>query len=74
MDAIYDATIAVIADEAVRAQRAAARGHVATDERAARQLPQEEKARRATYTVSNSGTVEELERELSGVLASLKVA
>jgi len=74
MDGIYDATVAVIADEAVRAQRAAARGHVATDERAARQLPQEEKARRATYTVSNSGTVEELERELSGVLASLKVA
>jgi dephospho-CoA kinase len=74
MDAIYDATVAVIADEAVRARRAAARGHVATDERAARQLPQEEKARRATYTVSNSGTVEELERELSGVLASLKVA
>jgi dephospho-CoA kinase len=74
MDAIYDATVAVIADEAVRAQRAAARGHVATDERAARQLPQEEKARRATYTVSNSGTVEELERELSGVLASLKIA
>ena len=74
MDAIYDATVAVIADEEVRAQRAAARGHVATDERAARQFPQEEKARRATYTVSNSGTVEELERELSGVLASLKVA
>jgi dephospho-CoA kinase len=74
MDGIYDATVAVVADEAVRAQRAAARGHVATDERAARQLPQEEKARRATYTVANSGTVEELERELSGVLASLKVA
>jgi dephospho-CoA kinase len=74
MDGIYDATVAVVADETVRSQRAAARGHVATDERAARQLPQEEKARRATYTVSNSGTVEELERELSGVLASLKVA
>ena len=56
MDGIYDATIAVIADEAVRAQRAAARGHVGVDERAARQLPQEEKARRATYTVANSGT------------------
>jgi len=74
MEAIYDATVTVIADEAVRAQRAAARGHVATDERAARQLPQEEKARRATYIVSNSGTVEQLERELSGVLARLKVA
>jgi dephospho-CoA kinase len=74
MDGIYDATVAVIADEAVRAQRAAARGHVGVDERAARQLPQEEKARRATYTVSNSGTIEELERELSGVLASLRDA
>jgi dephospho-CoA kinase len=72
MEGIYDATVAVVADEAVRAQRAAARGHVGVDQRAARQLPQEEKARRATYTVHNNGTLEELERELSGVLASLK--
>ena len=71
MEGIYDATVAVIADEAVRARRAAARGHVGVDSRAARQLPQEEKARRATYTVHNSGTFEELEIELSGVLASL---
>ena len=71
MEGIYDATVAVVADEAVRAQRAAARGHVGVDERAARQLPQEEKARRATYTVHNSGTLEELEGELSGVLVSL---
>ena len=71
MEAIYDATVVVVADEGVRAERAAARGHVGIDERAARQLPQEEKARRATYTVSNSGTIEQLERELSGVLASL---
>jgi len=72
MDGIYDATVAVIADEAVRAQRVAARGHVGADARAARQLSQEEKARRATYTVTNSGTLEELEGELSGVLASLR--
>ncbi len=72
MDGIYDATVAVIADEAVRAERAAARGHVGVDERAARQLPQEEKARRATYTVCNSGTPEQLESELSDVLASLR--
>ena len=50
------------------------RGHVGVDARAARQLPQEEKARRATYTVRNSGTLEELEGELSGVLASLRAA
>jgi dephospho-CoA kinase len=67
----YDATIAVIAEEEVRAARAAARGHHAVDERSARQLSQEEKAARATYVVTNSGTVEELEAELSAVLDKL---
>ncbi len=71
MDAMYDATIAVIAPEEVRAARAAARGHEAVDERAGRQLPQEEKAARASYVVQNGGTVAELERALTDVLASL---
>ena len=71
MDRIYDATIAVVADEAVRRERAAARGHHAVDERAARQLPQEEKAARATYVVANSGTVDELRLALSRVLEKL---
>ena len=44
MEALYDATIAVVADEDLRAERAGARGHAAVDERHARQLPQEEKA------------------------------
>ncbi|WP_354697551.1 Dephospho-CoA kinase [Paraconexibacter sp. AEG42_29] len=74
MDKAYDATIAVIADEAVRAERAAARGHHSVDERAARQLTQQEKADRATYVVVNSGTVEDLERELSTVLGRLRSA
>lgn len=68
MEGAYDATIAVVADEDVRVQRAAARGHEAVDERAARQLTQAEKARRATYAVENSGTVEELEARLAEVL------
>lgn len=68
----YDATIAIVAEERVRAARAGARGHAALDERTARQLPQDEKARRATYAVENSGTLRELEQELSGVLAKLK--
>ena len=68
----YDATIAIVADEEVRAARAGARGHEALDERTARQLPQAEKARRATYAVENSGSLRELEQELSGVLAKLK--
>ena len=67
----YDATIAVVADEAVRAERAGARGHEAVDERTARQLTQAEKAARATYAVENSGSLRELEQELSGVLAKL---
>ena len=71
MHRVYDATIAVVADEAVRAERAAARGHAAVDERTARQLTQDEKAARATYVVHNSGTVEALEEELAGVLAKL---
>ena len=67
----YDATIAIVADEKVRNERAAARGHASLDERTARQLSQDEKARRATYAVQNSGTLEQLEQELSEVLAKL---
>jgi len=72
MEGTYDATIAVVADEDVRAQRAGARGHVGAGERAARHLSQQEKARRATFTVDNSGSVEDLERVLSSVLDRLR--
>jgi dephospho-CoA kinase len=71
MDAVFDATIVVVADEAVRSGRAGARGHEAVDERTSRQLTQDQKAARATYVVENDGTVEELERGLSDVLARL---
>jgi dephospho-CoA kinase len=71
MDQAFDATIAVVADEPTRGERARARGHHAVDERDARQLPQDEKARRATFVVDNSGTVDELEQKLSEVLATL---
>ena len=71
MDAAFDATLAVVADEQVRRERAGGRGHAALDERTARQLTQEEKAARATYTVANSGTIEELRQTLTGVLEKL---
>ena len=71
LEGIYDATVAVIAPEEVRAARAAERGHEAVDERAARQLPQEEKASRATYTIENSGSVADLEAKLSELLQKL---
>ena len=71
MEGAYDATIAIVADEALRADRDATRGHAAASERAARQLPQDEKARRATFAVANDGSVEDLERALTAVLENL---
>jgi dephospho-CoA kinase len=72
MESAFDATIAVVADEATRRERAAARGHEAVDERTARQLAQDEKAARATHAVANSGTLHELEQRLSEVLGKLR--
>lgn len=72
MEGAFDATIAVVADEHVRSQRAGARGHEALDERGARQLSQQEKADRATYVVKNDGTVDQLEVKLSAVLEMLE--
>lgn len=69
---IYDATIAVVADEQLRDERARSRGHAAVDERAARQLTQAEKAALATYVVHNDGTVEQLQAQLSAILAKLR--
>ncbi len=71
MERAFDATIAVIAGEDVRAARAGARGHEALAERSARQLSQQEKAHRATYVVVNDGTVEDLESKLSALLEML---
>jgi dephospho-CoA kinase len=70
-DEVFDATVAVVAEEDVRRERAAARGHALVDEREARQLTQEEKASRADHVVANNGSVEDLERALSALLAKL---
>ena len=72
MEAGFDHTIAVVADEAVRAQRAGSRGHQALEARTGRQLTQEEKAQRADFSVRNDGTAEELKAELSRILARIK--
>ncbi len=71
MGAAFDRTIAVVADEAVRSERAGARGHMGVESRTSRQLPQEEKARRADVVVRNEGTLEELESGLSSALATI---
>jgi dephospho-CoA kinase len=72
MESAFDSTIAVVADEATREARAAARGHAAVAERTARQLSQQEKADRADFTVRNDGSLEELKQRLSRVLEKLK--
>ena len=72
MEAVFDKTIAVVADEQVRAERAGARGHAGLEERTARQLTQDEKAQRADFVVRNDGSVEELETKLSEVLEKLR--
>ncbi len=71
MDGAFDATIAVVAAEPLRAARAEARGLAALQRRGVRQLDQEAKARRATFAVPTDGSVPELEQELSVVLAKL---
>jgi dephospho-CoA kinase len=72
MEKLCDATIAVVAAEPLRRQRASGRAHALIGERVARQLSQEEKARRATFAVHNDGTEEDLERALSEVLEKLE--
>jgi dephospho-CoA kinase len=71
LDGLYDATLAVVADEQIRAERAAARGHAEVDERNARQLSQDEKAARADHVVRNDRDLAALEQELALVLEKL---
>jgi dephospho-CoA kinase len=74
MEPVFDATIAVVAAEPLREERAAERGHASVAERTGRQLSQDEKARRADFTVRNDGSLEELSAALSQVLARLDSA
>jgi dephospho-CoA kinase len=71
MEAVFDHTIAVVADEGLRSQRAAARGHAGVESRTARQLSQQEKAERAEYVVENDGDLRDLEHKLSALLANI---
>jgi len=71
MESVFDFTIAIVADEHTREQRAAARGHAAVAERAKRQLTQQQKADRADFTVRNDGSLDELKQTLSRVIAKL---
>ncbi len=71
MDAAFDATVAVVAPDEVRAERAGARGTARLAEREANQLSQEEKAARATHVLTNDGTPEELEAAIAELMSTL---
>ena len=71
MEGVFDKTVAVIADEDVRAERAGARGHEGLEGRTSAQLSQHEKSQRADFTIRNDGTLQELEEKLSELLDSL---
>jgi dephospho-CoA kinase len=72
MEKVFDTTVAVVAEDDLRRERAAARGHALVDEREARQLAQEEKAARAEHTVENHGSLEDLEAALSALIERLR--
>jgi len=67
----FDATVAIVADDATRQRRAQQRGQGRVEEREARQLAQGEKAARADHVVRNDGTIEDLERALAELLEGL---
>jgi dephospho-CoA kinase len=72
MEAVFDTTVAVVTSDEVRRVRAEARGHALVGEREARQLAQQDKAARAEHVVENDGSLEDLERALSDLLARLR--
>ena len=72
MESVFDTTVAVVASDEVRRERAQARGHALVEEREARQLAQDEKASRAMHVVENDGSVDDLERELSALVEKLR--
>lgn len=72
MASAFDTTVAVVASEEVRRARAEARGHALVGEREARQLTQGDKAALAKHVIENDGSIEELERKLSALIAKLR--
>ena len=70
MDAAFDATLVVVADEAVRHERAGARGHEALDERTARQLTRRRRPPGRRTRSQTPGTSRNWSRSSPGYLRS----
>ena len=65
----FDAVVVVTAPPQLRE----ARTHVALDDRGSRLLPDREKAKRADYVYVNTGSLEDLDAWVGGVVAELAV-
>jgi dephospho-CoA kinase len=74
MEGTFDATVAVIADDAIRERRLAERGQAGLDGRQSRQLSQDDKAGRADHVIRNDGSLEQLDRLVSETLRQLSSA
>jgi dephospho-CoA kinase len=72
MEQAFDKTIAVVADESTREERAGSRGHRGVESRTSRQLSQDEKAQRADIVIHNDGSLEDLQHALSSALAKME--
>jgi len=71
MDDAFDATVSVVAVDETRAHRAGLRGTELLESRSDRQLPQAEKAARATHVIVNDGSLDELERQVAALMGRL---
>jgi dephospho-CoA kinase len=71
MEDAFDATVAVVAADELRDARLRERGQGGHERREARQLDQEEKARRADHVIRNDASLQELESEVKRVIELL---
>jgi dephospho-CoA kinase len=71
MEDAFDATLAVVADDALRDTRLRERGHGGLSGREERQLDQAEKERRADHVIRNDASLDELESEVRKLIEEL---
>lgn len=74
LEAAFDATVSIVAPEAVRERRAAERGQAGLEGRSSRQLSQDEKASRATHVVVNDGDLADLEATIAELMGQMGAA
>ena len=72
IEGVFDATLAVIADDGIRDLRLRERGQAGLAGREDRQLDQVEKERRADHVIRNDGSLEELDREVNNLIDQLR--